>query len=130
MGLDRLVEALECTMWSNMIQKTQQIHMDGVPKFSSGHLPSEALESAQIKKAKSDFYMPEAARIDSEVIDGDQAELQVESLVNLMQEMKRVQETNKNQTSLTDEQRRKNAEEMMLKFSKIMGIGEDEDDFE
>ena len=64
MGLDRLVEALECTMWSNMIQKTQQIHKDGVPKFSSGHLLSEALESPQIKKAKSDFYMPEAARID------------------------------------------------------------------
>ena len=41
-----------------------------------------------------------------------------------------MQETNKNQTGLTDEQRRKNAEEMMLKFSKIMGIGEDEDDFE
>ena len=130
MGLDRLVEALECTMWSNMIQKTQQIHKDGVPKFSSGQLPNEALEAPQIKKAKSDFYMPEAARIDSEVIDDDQAELQVESLVNLMQEMKRVQETNKNQTGLTDEQRRKNAEEMMLKFSKIMGIGEDEDDFE
>lgn len=126
MGLDRLVEALECTMWSNMIQKTQQIHKDGVPKFSS----SEALDAPQIKKAKSDFYMPEDARIDNEAIDDDEAELQVESLVNLMQEMKRVQETNKNQIGLTDEQRRKNAEEIMLKFSKIMGIGEDEDDFE
>ena len=50
--------------------------------------------------------------------------------MNLMQEMKRVQELNKNTTGLTDEQRRKNAEEMMLKFSKIMGIGEDEEDDE
>lgn len=48
--------------------------------------------------------------------------------MNLMQEMKRVQEMNKNTAGLTDEQRRKNAEEMMLKFSKIMGIGEDDDD--
>ena len=115
-------------MWSNMIQKTQQIHKDGVPKFSSGNLPSEALETPKMKKAKSDYYMPEAARIDNEEIDDDQAEEQVESLVNLMQEMKRVQEMNKNQTGLTDEQRRKNAEEMMLKFSKIMGIGEDEEE--
>ena len=46
--------------------------------------------------------------------------------------MKRVQEINKTQAGLTDEQRRKNAEEMMIKFSKIMGIGEEDfcDDFE
>jgi hypothetical protein len=33
---------------------------------------------------------------------------------------------NKNQNGLTDDQRRKNAEEMMLKFSKVMGIGEED----
>jgi hypothetical protein len=72
--------------------------------------------------------MPEAARIENQAFDNDEAEEEVESLVNLMQEMKRVQEMNKNTAGLTDEQRRKNAEEMMLKFSKIMGIGEDDED--
>jgi hypothetical protein len=41
----------------------------------------------------------------------------MDSLVNLMQEMKRVQEINKNQPGITDDQRRKNAEEMMMKFA-------------
>ena len=40
---------------------------------------------------------------------------------------------NRNQPGITDEQRRKNAEEMMLKFAETMGIGDedycDEDDF-
>ena len=44
--------------------------------------------------------------------------------------MKRVQEINKNQPGITDEQRRKNAEEMMIKFSKVMGIGLDEADLD
>ena len=40
--------------------------------------------------------MPEASRIENAVIDDTDAEQQVDSLVNLMQEMKRVQEMNKN----------------------------------
>ena len=40
--------------------------------------------------------------------------------------MKRVQEINKNQPGITDEQRRKNAEEIMIKFAQTMGIGEDD----
>lgn len=60
--------------------------------------------------------MPDSARIELGEEDQEDAEIQVESLINLMQEMKRVQELNKNQSGMTDEQRRKNAEEMMLKF--------------
>ena len=40
----------------------------------------------------------------------------LDSMVNLMQQMKRVQEINKNTPGITDEQRRKNAAEMMAKL--------------
>lgn len=40
--------------------------------------------------------------------------------------MKRIQEINKNTPGITDEQRRKNAELMMIKFAKQMGIGDED----
>jgi hypothetical protein len=40
--------------------------------------------------------------------------------------MKRVQEINKNTPGITDEQRRKLAEEMMIKFARTMDIGEED----
>jgi hypothetical protein len=43
-----------------------------------------------------------------------------------MQEMKRVQEVNRYTEGITDEERRKNAEQMMIKFAQAMGIGEDD----
>lgn len=33
---------------------------------------------------------------------------------------------NKNQQGISDEQRRKNAEEMMIKFAQTMGIGDED----
>ena len=41
-----------------------------------------------------------------------------------MQEMKRVQEINRFTEGITDEERRKNAEQMMQKFAEAMKIGE------
>lgn len=36
-GLNRLVQAFECTMWSNMVQKKQVpiANLDGIPRFDS-----------------------------------------------------------------------------------------------
>jgi hypothetical protein len=47
---------------------------------------------------------------------GDDGE-NIDSLVNLMREMKRVQEINKNTVGITDEERRKNAADVMIKLS-------------
>lgn len=55
-------------------------------------------------------------------------EMEGESMLRLMQEIKNLREVNK---CLTDEERRKNAEEMILKLSQYMDIdgGEEDDDF-
>ena len=45
--------------------------------------------------------------------------------MKLMQDIKNLREVNK---TLTDEERRKNAEEMVMKLSQFMNIDEDEED--
>jgi hypothetical protein len=46
-------------------------------------------------------------------------------MLGLMEEIKRIRDMNKN---LTDEERRKNAESMILKLSSYMALGDDEDE--
>ena len=57
--------------------------------------------------------------------DDDAIEHQTDSLMKLMQDIKNLREVNK---TLTDEERRKNAEEMVMKLSQYMNIDEDEED--
>lgn len=57
-----------------------------------------------------------------------QEEKDAESMISLMNEMRNMQLRNKNDSSLTDEQRRKNAEDMMLKIAAMMDFGEDDVD--
>jgi hypothetical protein len=45
--------------------------------------------------------------------------------MKLMQDIKNLREVNK---TLTDEERRKNAEEMVMKLSQFMNIDEDDED--
>ena len=53
-------------------------------------------------------------------------EKEAESMISLMNEMRNMQLRNKNDSSLTDEQRRKNAEDMMLKIAAMMGMGDED----
>ena len=57
--------------------------------------------------------------------DDDAIEHQTDSPMELMQDIKNLREVNK---TLTDEERRKNAEEMVMKLSQYMNIDEDEED--
>jgi hypothetical protein len=57
--------------------------------------------------------------------DDDAIEHQTDSLMKLMQDIKNLREVNK---TLSDEERRKNAEEMVMKLSQFMNIDEDDED--
>jgi hypothetical protein len=60
-----------------------------------------------------------------EASDLTQEEKEAESMISLMNEMRNMQLRNKNDPSLTDEQRRKNAEDMMLKIAALMDFGDE-----
>lgn len=52
-------------------------------------------------------------------------EQEAESMISLMNEMRAMQLRNKNDPNMTDEQRRKGAEEMMKRIAAVMNIGDD-----
>ena len=79
---------------------------DGVPQF----------ESAKLEKLPPSYFEPEKPLT--------KEEQESESLISLMSEIKAIQETNKD---LPDEQRRQNAEQMMIKLASAMGLGDDYD---
>jgi hypothetical protein len=59
--------------------------------------------------------------------DETEEELEAESMLKLMQQIQQMRELNVTATS--DEERRKNAEQLILKLSKYMDIDEDEEDY-
>ena len=101
-------------MWSNMQHKQQPPieSQDGMPRFDTfkEQPPSKQAEPELTKE-----------RI-------EQIEQENESLVNLMHEMKRVQEINMG-ANISDEQRRKNAADMMAKFAQCMGLDGSDDEY-
>jgi len=106
--------------------------LDGIPRFDSmksdyvqpsSDSPKEPVKQPQAELVKQPSVEPVIP--DTDEVSPEQ-EADMDSLVNLMQEMKRVQEVNRYQEGLTDEQRRKNAEAIMLKFAQTMGIGEED----
>ena len=52
-------------------------------------------------------------------------EQEAESMISLINEMRALQMRNKNDSSLTDEQRRKGAEDMMKRLAAVMNVGDD-----
>jgi SMC interacting uncharacterized protein involved in chromosome segregation len=69
------------------------------------------VEKKEIVDPVKKYQIPE---IDEDQDDDDEIEHQTDSLMKLMQDIKNLREVNK---TLTDEERRKNAEEMVLKLS-------------
>lgn len=52
--------------------------------------------------------------------------MEAESMISLMQEMKRMQVASKDKV-LSDEDRRQKAEDMIMKIAAMMNLGDDED---
>ena len=62
---------------------------------------------------------------------GDEEEMEGESMLRLMQEIKQMREINNQGGQVfLDEERRKNAEALILKLSKYMNLNDDEEDFD
>lgn len=57
----------------------------------------------------------------------DEAEQETESMLKLMQEINHMREQGKN---LSDEERRKGAEALIMKLGQYMNLGEDDEEFE
>ena len=99
-------------MWSNMFHKPA-CHA-GIPRYES----SQSQPALANHKESNNDQIPDVNLVNElmEKEQGDDGE-SIDSLVNLMREMKRVQEINKNTVGLTDEERRKNAADVMIKLS-------------
>ena len=62
---------------------------------------------------------------------GDEEEMEGESMLRLMQEIKQMREINNQGGQVfLDEERRKNAEALILKLSKYMNLNNDDEDFD
>ncbi len=70
---------------------------------------------------------PEQHQEDTFNLDEGQAEEEAESMLRLMQEMQHLREQSQ---ALTDDERRKKAEEMIIKLSQYMQLDDGEDEFE
>jgi len=126
-GIERLIESLECCMWSSMIKKkvsghppitTNAINTSGIARVVG---EKKLEEKEEVKEGRGEYVIPEYSReaINSEIKGVEEEEEgfneeEAESMLKLMQEIKQLKEVNKN---LSDEERRKNAEEMIMKLS-------------
>ena len=114
-------------MWSSMIKKkvsghppitTNAINTSGIARVVG---EKKLEEKEEVKEGRGEYVIPEYSReaINSEIKGVEEEEEgfneeEAESMLKLMQEIKQLKEVNKN---LSDEERRKNAEEMIMKLS-------------
>lgn len=110
---------------------------DGLPRFDSLEpqkqptvLPGsqDAANTANAEESKTAVPLVTAKFFEESPLSSEEKE--AESMISLMNEMRNMQLRNKNDPSLTDEQRRKNAEDMMLRLAAMMDIGDDSYDDE
>ena len=101
-----------------MIHKPKATEQAGLPRFYSmnpdDHDDSKTSFYKPPLDTKPSVELPDMNVVNKIMQPSDEENL--DSMLNLMQEMKRVQEINKNTPGITDEQRRKNAAEMMAKL--------------
>ena len=99
-----------------MIHKPKATEQAGLPRFDSMN-PDDDSKTSSYKpplETKPSVELPDMNVVNQIMKSSDEEGL--DSMLNLMQEMKRVQEINKNTPGITDEQRRKNAADMMAKL--------------
>lgn len=99
-----------------MVHKPKATEQAGLPRFDSVN-PDDDNETCSYKPpldTKPSVELPDMNVVNQIMKTSDEENL--DSMLNLMQEMKRVQEINKNTPGITDEQRRKNAADMMVKL--------------
>jgi len=115
-GIARLHEALQCCMWSNM-QKVKVPQIAPIPKSQpTGYQPPSLLPSTEVESSKVIPAKPQKVLEDEEtpasvlqLLNGDpedpvaNEEVEVESMMKLMEEIQNVRETNKH---LDDSERR------------------------
>ena len=99
-----------------MTHKPKATEQAGLPRFDSMN-PDDESKTSSYKpplETKPSVELPDMNVVNQIMKSSDEEGL--DSMLNLMQEMKRVQEINKNTPGITDEQRRKNAADMMAKL--------------
>ena len=99
-----------------MTHKPKATEQAGLPRFDSMN-PDDDSKTSSYKpplETKPSVELPDMNVVNQIMKSSDEEGL--DSMLNLMQEMKRVQEINKNTPGITDEQRRKNAADMMAKL--------------
>ena len=119
-GVSRVVEALECNTWENMIK--------GSPKKMTKELVKEPIKKA----VKEQIKEPEETKAPSDPLIG--CEHDVDEFESLMEQMLHIKELypfslkiNRNKNA-TREEKFKNAADIMGKFAKAFGVGAGEED--
>jgi len=127
-------------MWSNM-QKVKVPQIAPIPKSQPTSYqppslpPSTAVECPKVISAKPQKVLEdeETPAMVEQLLNGGpedpiaSEEVEVESMLKLMEEIQNVRETNKH---LGDAERRQNAEKIMLKLAAMMDLGSDaEEDY-
>ena len=106
-------EANQAPLLSNLLitTTTTKVQVAEFSEKTDGNKEEVKVEKKEIVDPVKKYQIPE---IDEDQDDDDEIEHQTDSLMKLMQDIKNLREVNK---TLTDEERRKNAEEMVLKLS-------------
>ena len=106
-------EPNQAPLLSNLLitTTTTKVQVAEVSENTDGNKEEVKVEKKEIVDPIQKYQIPE---IDEDQDDNDEIEHQTDSLMKLMQDIKNLREVNK---TLTDEERRKNAEEMVLKLS-------------
>ena len=106
-------EPNQAPLLSNLLltTTTTKVQVAEVSEKTDGNKEEVKVEKKEIVDPIQKYQIPE---IDEDQDDNDEIEHQTDSLMKLMQDIKNLREVNK---TLTDEERRKNAEEMILKLS-------------
>lgn len=129
-GIDRIIKALQCVMWPEMQrQKPPMKKPQASPIVTSEHNEEEVSSSVQIQDINPPnigdvgrYEPPDPQKMLDAMLGPDDVENNMQEFESLMHVMA---DTKENASNLSDEERRKRAEEVAMRLLKFMNLDDD-----